>query len=357
MKADNKKSADEISTAGSDGGMTSIADVNDKNYWNSRLHPDFRSMPKLPDMNIDSWFKTTLIQLCGMIIPAPKTHPDITKESVPGVGLLYYPNNLQYKDLAPAALLWIHSGGRIIGAHDYRDNVKFCLHLCKELEMPVLSAYYRLAPKHPFPAALDDVTNAYEWLVNRLRSEVNDEMKDKPVRIAVAGDSAGGGLAAELCQKLLDQKQSSGETAFPLPAAQLLIYPMLDDRTCVDKQHDSLPSHFIWNQKSNIYGWSSYLGPTHKPGDDTLPDYMSASRRVDLSNLPPAYIFCGTLDLFLNENRDYARRLKEHGVSVEYEELEGGFHGMINFGDEKDTVVKMWAHLVAFAKKYLLDAK
>ncbi|KAL3798506.1 hypothetical protein ACHAWO_002605 [Cyclotella atomus] len=339
-----------------DSGQTSNACVNDKNYWYDRLHKDFQSMQRIPVFNLDSWCKTKLFQLLMNIAPSPRTPPEITKEKVPGFGVFYHPKSCEYKERPPAALLWIHGGGRVVGACDSSDNIKHCQHLCKELDMPVLSACYRLAPKHPFPAALDDLVEAYKWLVDRLQSDAIDDMKQQPISIVVAGESAGGGLAAELCQKLLDeQQQSSSERSLPLPAAQLLIYPMLDDRTCLDLQHDNLPSHLLWNNKSNMYGWSSYFSPNHKPGDEIIPNYMSASRRKDLSNLPPAYIFCGTLDLFLNECRDYAQRLEEHGVPVEYDELVGGFHGMLSLGDGKDSVVRMWENLLAFGKKYLKD--
>jgi acetyl esterase/lipase len=337
-----------------DSDHTSIPPINDKNYWYDRLHEDFRSMSRIPEFNIDSWCKKTLFHLMMKMAPSPRTPCEIIKQRVPGFGVLYHPNNYEYKERPPAAVLWIHGGGRIMGACDNSADIKICQHLCKELDMPVLSASYRLAPKHPFPAALDDLVEAYKWLVDRLRSDATDDMKQRPIRIAVAGESAGGGLAAELCQKLLDQQQeSSGEGSLPLPVTQLLIYPMLDDRTCADMQYNNLPSHLICNNKSNRYGWSSYFGPNHKPGDERLPDYMSASRRTDLSNLPPAYIFCGTLDLFLDECRDYARRLEEHGVPVDYDELVGGFHAMMSIGYGKDAVVRAWKNLVAFGKKYL----
>jgi acetyl esterase/lipase len=102
-----------------------------------------------------------------------------------------------------------------------------------------------------------------------------------------------------------------------------------------------------------MYAWSSYLGPNYRPGDETLPDYASASRRKDLSNLPPAYIACGNLDLFLNECRDYAQRLNDHGVDVEYEEITGGFHGMLSFGNDKYPVIELWKSFQSFGEKYL----
>ena len=325
----------------------------DSNYWYDRLHPDLQSIPKMPVVNLDSWFKTSLFQLVFTLVPAPSTPPELTREKVPA-GVYFCPKDGAYKqNRIPAALLYIHSGGRILGTCNGSDNIKWCHLLCKELNIPVLAASYRLAPKHPYPAALDDLTEAYRWLVQSVQLETeSDGTEQQPVRIAVAGDSSGGGLAAELSQKLLDQSKSSD---LPVPAVQLLIYPMLDDRTCIDEQYDSLPAHIAWTHTSNKYAWSSYLGGQYKPGDDIIPEYASASRRKDLSKLPPAYIFCGTLDLYQKECQDYSKRLKDHGVDVEYDEVVGGCHGMINFREDAPCVIEMWQHLVNFGKKYLIS--
>ncbi|KAL7516142.1 hypothetical protein ACHAWX_001193 [Stephanocyclus meneghinianus] len=329
-----------------------VVDVNDINYWYDRLHPDFQHIPRMPQLNMDSWLKTTLFNIVRKMIPSPRTPPSITKENVSGIGVYFTPKCGSHRKGVPAAVLWIHSGGRIGGSPYGRMETSCCLKICEDLKVPVLAASYRLAPKHPFPAALDDLTKAYEWLCHHLESQRTDDDKEKQIRIAVAGDSAGGGLAAELCQKLLDESDGISRST-PLPVAQLLIYPMLDDRTCVDKKYDSLPPHLLWNNKSNMYGWSSYLGLHNKPGDDTLPEYASASRRKDLSNLPPAYIVCGDLDLFLEECREYARRLKYHGVDVEYEEVIGGFHGMLSIGCDTDLVIRLWQSFQSFGQKYL----
>ena len=322
----------------------------DKNYWRDQLHPEFKyTMKKLPQFTIDSRFKTTMIQFMMKLVPSPKIHPDVTTEKLPNIGVYYYPKNDATKSPLNSAILWIHGGGRIIGSVEM-DRV-YCQKLCTVFNMPVLGVKYRLAPIHPFPAALDDITKAYKWLVNRLESQRTDgEGDNEPVRIAVAGESAGGGLAAELCQKLLDEIKTNQTT---LPVVQLLINPMLDDRTCVDEQYDALPPHLIWNKKSNTFAWSSYLGPSYEPGDATIPQYASASRRQDLSNLPPAYIVCGTLDMFLSECRDYAERLKGHGVDVTYDEIEGGFHGMVPIAEGTDCIAKVWRSMELFGKKHL----
>jgi acetyl esterase/lipase len=136
-------------------------------------------------------------------------------------------------------------------------------------------------------------------------------------KIAVGGASAGGGLATSLAQLAQDRQGTK-------PIFQLLVYPMLDDRTVL--RHDLADQKFVaWNQASNQFGWESYLG--RKCGETHVPEYSVASRRVDLSGLPPAWIGVGTADLFHDEDWAYARRLQEHGVACEFVTIQGGFHG------------------------------
>ncbi|KAL3934390.1 MAG: hypothetical protein SGARI_003402 [Bacillariaceae sp.] len=178
----------------------------------------------------------------------------------------------------------------------------------------------------------------------------------------VAGESAGGGLAAELCQRLLDESKndfSGTGTAgsLPLPVAQLLFYPMLDDRTCLDEEKNSGPTHFLWNSISNQYAWSSYLGPGYNPGDASVPMYAAAARREDLSSLPPAWIMVGELDLFLEECQVYADRLKNAGVETELLELKGVFHGFFTVGTEETIVTAVWDSFTKFAKRHIKSHK
>jgi len=137
-----------------------------------------------------------------------------------------------------------------------------------------------------------------------------------PTKIVVGGISAGGGIAAGLVQKLHDEGGIQ-------PAAQLLIYPMLDDRVAANRELDEL-SHSVWNNhSSNIFGWSSYLG--QDPGGEVQP-YSVPGRREDLKGLPPTWIGVGTADLFLDEDREYAKRLEDSDVDVSYVEVAGGIH-------------------------------
>jgi acetyl esterase/lipase len=203
---------------------------------------------------------------------------------------------------AGPALLWIHGGGYVIG-NAAQDDV-LCRRFAREVGATVASVDYRLAPEYPYPTPLEDCYSALTWLAGLPSVD--------PARVAIGGASAGGGLAAALALLARDRAE------VPL-AAQLLVYPMLDDRT-VDRDDLDNPGHRLWNQSSNKFGWASYLG-------DADPDIAVPARREDLSGLPPAWIGVGTLDLFHDEDLAYAERLKAAGVPCEVEVVSGAFHG------------------------------
>lgn len=172
-------------------------------------------------------------------------------------------------------------------------------------------------------------------------------------KILVVGESAGGGLAAELCQRLLDERNKEKE--LPLPVAHLMIYPMLDDRTSISENVDSsLPPNLVWNHTSNLYAWGAYLGNGNEPGQADLPEYAVAARRKDLTGLPPAWITAGDLDLLCPESRDYIARLQQAGVDTKYEEVEGGYHGFLTMSKEDATpIAKVWKSFQEFGLKYI----
>ncbi|UQN09649.1 alpha/beta hydrolase [Deinococcus sp. QL22] len=208
-----------------------------------------------------------------------------------------------------AALLYVHGGGFISGsAQDYHRQ---CARFANELGVLVVNVDYRLALKVPFPGPLEDCYAALTWLKDHAA-----ELGVNPERIALAGDSAGAGLAAGLAQLAHDR----GEVQ---PAFQLLFYPMLDDRTVLLEQHDNR-GEFVWTPGSNQLGWTAYLG--HQPVLEQAPEYAVPARRMDLRGLAPAWIGVGTLDLFYLEDKEYARRLAEAGVPCEFFEVEGGYH-------------------------------
>ncbi|MEQ8459398.1 MAG: alpha/beta hydrolase [Sandaracinaceae bacterium] len=232
------------------------------------------------------------------------------------------------------ALLLIHGGGYVVGSS--RDILDKAAMLARECGVPVFMPSYRLGPEQPFPAGLDDCHAAWRWLLDRAPSLGVD-----PSKIVIGGYSAGGGLAAALAQRLHDEGGRQ-------PSAQLLIYPMLDDRTATRRQLDA-PRHRVWSNRNNLFGWTGYLG--HPPGEPS-PPYAVPARREDLSGLPPAWVGVGTSDLFLDEDRTYARRLDEAGVDVTYAEVDGGIHGF-DMVEDSPLTRAFNASAVAFTRRFV----
>ncbi|MBO1901310.1 alpha/beta hydrolase [Leucobacter weissii] len=209
-----------------------------------------------------------------------------------------------------AALLWIHGGGYVIGNSKIDDAL--CGETASELGIVVVSADYRLAPRHPFPAPLDDVSAVWDWLL-----EHASELGVDPARVAVGGQSAGGGLAAALAQRLHDRGGIR-------PAAQWLFCPMLDDRTAAKRELDE-PEHPVWTNVENRFGWHAYLG--RASADPEPPPYAVPARRRDLAGLPPAWLDAGSIELFRAEIEDYAARLEAAGVPARLDVVPNAPHG------------------------------
>jgi acetyl esterase/lipase len=225
------------------------------------------------------------------------------------------------------ALLWIHGGGFVMGSpeQDQRESIAFV----RELGIAVAAVQYRLAPQHPSPAPIDDCYTGLRWLHDRAEA-----LRILPDRIAVGGASAGGGLAAGLVLMAHDL----GEVPV---AFQLLVYPMLDDRTALRTDID--PSHLrLWSPRSNAFGWTSYLGSP--PGGPGVNAYASPARREDLAGLPPTWIGVGTLDLFHDEDVDYARRLTAADVACEIDVVPGAYHAFDRFSPKATVVQRFRQH-------------
>lgn len=247
-------------------------------------------------------------------LPPPAIEPEeVTIPSVHGgpdiVVFLYRPAT---RDPRRGAILHIHGGGMVMGSA--RQIQAGPAALAMAAGVPVVSVEYRLAPEHPFPAPQEDCHSALSWLAGQA-----DALGFDAQRIVVAGESAGGGLAAALAIMARD-------LGGPAIAGQLLTYPMLDHRTGSDACPYDNPTtgEFIWTRASNRFGWSALRGD-YEP-DDARRGWFSPSLAEDLSNLPPAYIATGSLDLFFDENLDYARRLVVAGVPVDLHSYAGAIH-------------------------------
>jgi acetyl esterase/lipase len=209
------------------------------------------------------------------------------------------------------ALVWIHGGGYVLGTAD-ADELQHKT-IVSQVGCTLVSVDYRLAPEHPFPASVEDCYAALAWVHQRA-----SDLGVDPSRIAIGGGSAGGGLAAALGLLARDR----GEFAVVF---QLLLVPMLDDRTVTDSDPHAYTGEFIWTRAKNLLGWTSLLGKA--PGSPNVSPYAAPARAASLEGLPATYIGTGALDLFLEEDLEYARRLTRAGVPTELHLYPGAFHG------------------------------
>jgi acetyl esterase/lipase len=209
------------------------------------------------------------------------------------------------------AILHTHGGGFILGSA--KQEVLRLQDFATSLDCTIVSVEYDLAPEARITKSLEQNYAGLRWLYQKA-----DMLGVDRSRIAVMGESAGGGHAALLAFAARDR----GEV--PL-VFQLLVYPMLDDRTGSTRQ---LPPQFGsvgWDAASNRFGWRALLGMD--PGSAAVPRALVPSRRTDLAGLPPAFIGVGGIDLFASEDIDYARRLLDVGVPTELIVVPGAFHG------------------------------
>lgn len=241
------------------------------------------------------------VELDIITVPGPAEAPDLALH-------IYRPGGAT----GPLPCIYhIHGGGYVVGSVKELEAVH--RPLSAELGCVIVTVDYRLAPEAVFPGAIEDCYAGLGWTIANA-----DTLGIDKSRLGVMGESAGGGLAAALALMVRDR----GEYSL---AFQHLIYPMIDDRTCSSADPHPYAGEFIWHAANNHFGWSALLGK--EPGSDDVSPYAAASRAVDLAGLPPTYISTGALDLFLEEDMEYARRLMRAGVPTELHVYPGGFHG------------------------------
>ena len=284
------------------------------------VNPQFRAVLQSfvgPDLPPTEWTAAILPQmregakgLDRPLLPAPA----VVKRMIPG------PKDAPEVPLYIAgakagaskpAVLHIHGGGYIAGSAAYsRRDIQ---ELAANHDCVAISVDYRLAPETPFPGSLEDNYAALLWMYTNAA-----ELGIDRSRIAIKGESAGGGHAAALAIAARDR----GEVPLCL---QVLLYPALDDRTGSTTPVPPYIGHYIWTADLNRFAWTSYLG---KPAGSAQPPAGSVPARVEnLAGLPPAWIGVGSVDLFANEDMEYGRRLVQAGVSTELHLVPGGFHG------------------------------
>ena len=281
-------------------------------FVDPELLPTLKSLPKLHLTNETlAWVR----QQEQAPPPLPPPAPQPMQRRIPGPAGAP-DSRLTIVDPDPGAkgrpvLLHIHGGGYI--GRSAALAMIFLQTAAQACNCVVVSVDYRLAPETHFPGSLEDNYTALRW-VHANADSLGVDRK----RIALAGESAGGGHAAMLAIAARDRKE------IPI-AFQLLIYPMLDDRTGSTRP---VPPHigtFVWTAESNRFGWSSLLGIP--AGSPNVPPGSVPARVENLAGLPPAFIVTGAIDLFVDEDIEYARRLIAAGVPTELHVVPGAYHG------------------------------
>jgi acetyl esterase/lipase len=251
------------------------------------------------------------VEIFEQFVPGPKGAPDVRV-------LVARP---KARPAAGPGVLHVHGGGYVMGAPEMSTATTAAY--AQAFGATVVSVDYRLAPETPHPGPVEDCYAALRWL----HAEAGALGIDR-ARIAVTGESAGGGLAAALVLLARDR----GEVPIKF---QHLIFPMLDDRTTTHPDPSPYVGQFVWTPEANLFGWTSLLG--HAPGGPDVSPYAAAARATDLDGLPATYMICGALDLFLEENMDYARRLIRAGVPTELHIYPGAPHGFMFVVDAEVT--------------------
>lgn len=277
--------------------------------------PELLAVAKsLPTITIDA---TTLSEerKHTVVPPAPPPAPQPVERHIPGpkgapdVRVLIFDPTPGNKNRP--GYLHIHGGGYVAGRPETFPMLT--QRVAQECSCVVVSVDYRLAPETHFPGSLEDNYAALGWF-HRNAEKLGVDRN----RIAIGGESAGGGHSAMLAIAARDRKE------FPI-CFQLLIYPMLDDRTGSTRAVPPQIGNLVWRRESNVFGWTSLLG---LPAGSAKVPYGSVPARVEnLEGLPPAYISVGSIDLFVDEDIEYARRLVNVGVPTELYVVPGAFHG------------------------------
>ncbi|MAI78433.1 MAG: esterase [Deltaproteobacteria bacterium] len=222
--------------------------------------------------------------------------------------------------VARSCVFEIHGGGFMLGSKDEMDP--WCERVCAETDSVVISTDYRLAPEDPFPAGLEDCYRVLCWIADHAQA-LGIDLE----RLAIAGQSAGGGLAAACA--LMARDRGGPKLCF-----QMLEIPELDDRleTPSMQQFTDTP---LWNRPSAEWSWRHYLGPDHS---GEVSAYAAPARAEDLSGLPPAYVSTMEFDPLRDEGILYALRLLQAGIPVELHNYPGTFHGSTLVGSAESSL-------------------
>jgi acetyl esterase/lipase len=269
--------------------------------------PDVREVMALTQVRDRTLRRGGAVDLEERQVPGPEGAPDLTVLILrPARGRGPWPG-----------VYYIHGGGMVLGTR--RSGAEELAAWVEEIGLVAVSVEYRLAPEHPHPAPVEDCYAGLTWTAAQA-----GELGIGSQALIVAGQSAGGGLAAATALMARDR-------GGPPLSHQLLGCPMLDDRAMTPSSQEFDHVGF-WGRISNHTGWTALLGDA-RGGPDVSP-YAAPARAADLAGLPPAFIDVGSVDVFRDEDIDYAARLSRAGIPVEFHLWPGGFHGFESVGPD-----------------------
>ena len=294
------------------GGFNAIADIKERrNTVDSLLRMMIAELPPIENVVMED-----------RNIPGPDGSPEV------GVRI-YKPVDVSGN---LPGMFFIHGGGMIMGSIE-GENLKAAM-LCETIQAVVVSVEYRLAPENPHPAPVQDCYEALVWM-----SKNATELGFDPDRLAIVGGSAGGGLAIATALMARDQE-------FPKLCFQMANYPMIDDRNETPSSKE-ITDVGIWDREANLEAWDWYLGG--KPADE----YAAPARAKNLSDLPPTFIDVGEIDLFRDEDIEFATRLLQAGVTTELHVYPGAYHASEAFAPDAELSKQIWAKRIEALKRAL----
>jgi acetyl esterase len=232
-------------------------------------------------------------------------------------------------------LLFIHGGGWVIG--DLETHEPFCIDLAIELDLPIVAVDYRLAPEFPFPAAFEDSLAAARWVSSR-----PEELGRTPTGFFLAGDSAGGNLAAAVSAALRDEP-----AAVPV-FGQWLIYPAADPAVRYPSYDQFCEGHLLTKDSMDWFE-ESYAGPKN--------DWRYSPLLRGANGLPPTFVTTAALDPIRDQGRAYAARCAEAGVETIYWEAPGTIHGFLNLRKGIPSSQEDFARCLSYLKPWVERAR
>ena len=229
-------------------------------------------------------------------------------------------------------LIYIHGGGMVVG--DLEGEHLVIVSMCEALGIAIASLDYRKAPEHPYPAGPDDCYAGTCWVF-----ENAGDLGIDVSNIGIYGGSAGGGLTLAVALMARDRKGPSLKYIMP-------IYPMVDDRNCTASSQE-ITDVGLWDRGANVEAWAWYLGGQEADG------YAAPMRMTDLTGLPPAFIDVGELDMFRDEDLEFAMRLSQAGVPTEFHLYPGAYHASEVFAPTAELSQRIVGTRLAALRRFI----